>query len=530
MPRIATRFAVAAVSMVFALLVSEGLYSLMTGGSLIRLDLGVRAERVRRLDDAERARAADLTPGPFALDVDPVVGTRMKASVTREIVGVAATTDEWGQRVRRGPPPEEGALRIVVLGDSVAFGFGVADDETYGHRLEEMLRAAVVDGPKPVVQTVACPGWNAVGAVRYLEGHLERLDPDLVVFLPTRNDLDDVSLVNEAGYHSEDFTLLGGAQSPPMSLAQYFDRAAWMGGRLATAKQLEVATAGGRWWETLRYALYSGMGPTSKARWAAFHGAVHGLFARLKRREAELVVALRWDSAFMRQVELDLRRRTGEGPSVLSMFDEERPEDALEKDTHPNAECIRAGATVIAGHLVGEGLVPGAETGRLPELGPAYSGRRRRRFTMAELEAWHADLAEKNARFCVDTVAVESGLGFHQVYGGLDEDGWVGRCASFLLPGASRRIVATLRFEDETLAPLGIDLALEGAEGVGGPFPVVVEATPGRDVKLTWEVPEELRSAPFLDVHLRAHRWAVRRVDGRMRVRAFRLLELRAER
>ena len=66
-----------------------------------------------------------------------------------------------GQRVRLGPKPEEGALRILLLGDSVAFGFGVADDQTFGNHLEELLATLVPDGaPRPVVMTVGCPGWN----------------------------------------------------------------------------------------------------------------------------------------------------------------------------------------------------------------------------------------------------------------------------------------------------------------------------------------------------------------------------------
>ena len=530
MRRIVMKIAIVAVSVVMALLLAEGLYSLMTGGSLARLDVGVQAARVLERDDAERARTAELTPGPFALDVDPVVGLRMKSSTTREIAGVAATTDAWGQRVRRGPPPEEGAQRIVVLGDSVAFGFGVADDETYGHRLEEVLREAVVDGPEPVVFTVACPGWNGVGALRYLHGHLDRLAPDLVVYLPTRNDLDDVGTVDEAGYLSRFFSPLMEPGRPFMSVPTYFDRAAWMGGRLSTARQLEIATAGGRWWETLRYALYSRMGSTSELRWERFHEALDDIAARLERRGAGMVAALRWDSAFFRDLELDLRTRSDGAPAIIPMFDEERPEDGLEKDTHPNAECIRAGAVVIARHLVEADLVERADRARLPAAVPAYADRERPPFTTDELAAWREELRRRNTRFCGDVIDVEAGVGFHQVYGGLDEDGWIGRCASFLMPGRAQRITATYRLEDESTAPLPVEVEIVGPSGSSGFVGTVFQASVGRDQTASWDVPADLRSAPFIDVHVRTKNWAVESVEGTMKTRAFRLLRLRSER
>src|SRR5262249_23718084 len=106
-------------------------------------------------------------------------------------------TDELGMRARPGPPPAEDALRIVVLGDSVAFGFGLDDGDTLASQLERLLAAPL--GGRAGCATVAVPSWNAQNAWRFLLDHLDRFRPDVVLYFPVENDLEDGYGVNEAG-------------------------------------------------------------------------------------------------------------------------------------------------------------------------------------------------------------------------------------------------------------------------------------------------------------------------------------------
>ena len=102
-------------------------------------------------------------------------------------------TDELGMRARAGPPPAADAPRIVVLGDSVAFGFGLGDEDTLAAQLERLL------GGRVACSTVAVPSWNCQNAWRFLLDHLDRLRPDVVLYFPVENDLEDGYGVTEAG-------------------------------------------------------------------------------------------------------------------------------------------------------------------------------------------------------------------------------------------------------------------------------------------------------------------------------------------
>jgi lysophospholipase L1-like esterase len=82
-----------------------------------------------------------------------------------------------------------GTFRILNLGDSVAMGWGVREEETYGRRLEGSLNAR---GPGEVrfeVINAGVPGWNLENALAYLEAEGLRYEPDLVLL--------EVTIVND---------------------------------------------------------------------------------------------------------------------------------------------------------------------------------------------------------------------------------------------------------------------------------------------------------------------------------------------
>jgi len=70
--------------------------------------------------------------------------------------------------------------RVLILGDSCSFGYGLADNETYPAILQGVLAS---DGAKskPEVINAAVPGYTSWQCLRFLEVEGLRLHPDIVV-------------------------------------------------------------------------------------------------------------------------------------------------------------------------------------------------------------------------------------------------------------------------------------------------------------------------------------------------------------
>lgn len=146
---------------------------------------------------------------------DPEVGTRFHPGQTRQILaagGVFMHSAEINDLGFRGqlPAPEldgDGGLRVVCLGDSFTFGWGVEDADTYPVQLEaalqDLLAARVAgdaghSGPRrsPVgaeVLNVGLPGYNTWQEHRLYEKLVRPMAPDVVVLGWYLNDLDPLS-------------------------------------------------------------------------------------------------------------------------------------------------------------------------------------------------------------------------------------------------------------------------------------------------------------------------------------------------
>lgn len=103
--------------------------------------------------------------------------------------GALVTTNRHGQRGREHEPARKsGTFRIVGVGDSFMFGFGVADGETYLERLEDRLNSSHGSGHEVV--NLAVPGYNGAMEVAALERKGLAFHPDLVIIEFVSNDFD----------------------------------------------------------------------------------------------------------------------------------------------------------------------------------------------------------------------------------------------------------------------------------------------------------------------------------------------------
>jgi lysophospholipase L1-like esterase len=76
-----------------------------------------------------------------------------------------------------------GVARILVLGDSMTFGHGVADNELWSRRLQELA------GPKVEVISIAENGWSTEDELYAFRHQGAGFDPDMVVIGVVDNDL-----------------------------------------------------------------------------------------------------------------------------------------------------------------------------------------------------------------------------------------------------------------------------------------------------------------------------------------------------
>lgn len=158
-------------------------------------------------------------PGMYS--EDPEVGYVLTPGFTgkleRSEFSITFTTGREGLRGgdlrARGPE----TVRILLLGDSQVWGFGVEDDQTVSHQLEGLL-AERYPGLDVQVLNAGGPGYGTADEVNYLRARGEALDPDLVVltFLPVNDfhenrspavtwaEVEDGYLVHRAGIAEPD--------------------------------------------------------------------------------------------------------------------------------------------------------------------------------------------------------------------------------------------------------------------------------------------------------------------------------------
>lgn len=123
---------------------------------------------------------------------DPLLGVELRPGADFEFAGVAqpipptrVRVSEQGLRDQTFVTPKPpGVRRLMCVGDSTTFGWGVEEDEGYCHLLEERL------GPGWQTVNLGVPGYNTAQEVRRLELRGLPLEPDAVLLLFDGNDFE----------------------------------------------------------------------------------------------------------------------------------------------------------------------------------------------------------------------------------------------------------------------------------------------------------------------------------------------------
>lgn len=106
-------------------------------------------------------------------------------------LGVPFQTNAFGFRDQPIYQKDENTFRVLCVGDSVTFGTGVKNEETFPNVLESMLSQSVAPNRRIDVINAGVSAYNARNIRGLLFEYLDEIQPDVVVYTFVENDLDD---------------------------------------------------------------------------------------------------------------------------------------------------------------------------------------------------------------------------------------------------------------------------------------------------------------------------------------------------
>lgn len=269
---------------------------------------------------------------------------RHPRSTTRRYQGVEVRYNELGLRDDPIAPKTNRELRVVVLGDSVAFGWGVEQEKTFSSVLQRLL-AEELERPVRVINTGVC-SYNTVLERAWLGKHGFALQPDLVLLVYATNDVVPALAV----WSPQDD---GSGQGPLLArILMPFLKRAWLYRLLVHVHQQTPARSvpgrpGQPGWDASMDALRA-LADESRARDLGF--AAYLWTWRLDASHAELLAAMR-SALAPASVE-----------ETASWFAGEPIQRWINSpvDQHPNAQAHAIAARRMLASLRAQRLLPGA--------------------------------------------------------------------------------------------------------------------------------------------------------------------------
>ena len=161
--------------------------------------VGEGVARLSAFVEEVRTAAPETPAVPGAPELRDVLDLA-RPNVQGVFQGVPYRTNSRGLRgPDYGPRPEPGSFRILIAGDSVTMGWGVAEEQAYPKRLEGLLNDAAGDLPgagaegaarRFEVVNLGLAGVNAAFSSNRLRIFSDEYQPDLLVYGFTLNDIE----------------------------------------------------------------------------------------------------------------------------------------------------------------------------------------------------------------------------------------------------------------------------------------------------------------------------------------------------
>lgn len=119
---------------------------------------------------------------------DPVLVFKHAPGLRRTYQGVGVSINSLGLRDRELENKRNGEMRILLLGDSVTFGWGVPIEATFGRKMEPILSAKLHRPVRTINSGVG--SYNTVQEYSFLKMDGDIIKPDAVVLLYVDNDIE----------------------------------------------------------------------------------------------------------------------------------------------------------------------------------------------------------------------------------------------------------------------------------------------------------------------------------------------------
>ncbi len=185
-------FALLSLPVVFLLILIQGIFSLLIWFEDVpKLNFDIYLQSMARAGQAELPDSDIMIPPPTSM------ARKYSMAVAKQVdkLGHTVTIHHGFRRTssfERQKPP--GTRRVLVIGDSWAWGYRLADDETFAHRLEERLRTRPVQGVESVevlnAGVIASSITHSWESLRYNDVEFQ---PDVVIINFCDNDISDLT-------------------------------------------------------------------------------------------------------------------------------------------------------------------------------------------------------------------------------------------------------------------------------------------------------------------------------------------------
>ncbi len=156
------------------------------------------------------------------LNRDPVIFWRQRSNLDVLFHGVKIHTDAWGLRNQKlNLKKKENSLRIICLGPSSTFGWGVENEKTYPYLLEKIIKSEHADFQDIEVINAGVIGYSSYQGKVFIKKNILQFKPDIIIVSYLINDIDKYRFYRSNGKADKD---LGEENKLSVWLENIFER------------------------------------------------------------------------------------------------------------------------------------------------------------------------------------------------------------------------------------------------------------------------------------------------------------------